>query len=50
MRKPVFGVCDQVRLKLGCSATETGTSLKILDLTSIGEGLDSGGGGGPANQ
>ena len=22
-RKPVFGVCDQVRLKLTCSATET---------------------------
>ena len=23
MRKPVFGVCDQVRLKLACAATET---------------------------
>ena len=22
-RKPVFGVCDQVRLKPACSATET---------------------------
>ena len=22
MRKPVFGVCDQVRLKLACSASE----------------------------
>ena len=22
-RKPVFGVCDQSRLKLACSATET---------------------------
>ena len=22
-RKPVFGVCDKVKLKLACSATET---------------------------
>ena len=36
MRKPVFGVCDQVRLKPACSATETSKSLEILDLTSIG--------------
>ena len=27
MRKPVFGVCDQVRLKPACSATETSKSL-----------------------
>ena len=31
-RKPVFGVCDQVRLKLACSGTE---SLEISDLASI---------------
>ena len=35
MRKPVFGVCDQVRLKRACSATETSQSLEILDLASI---------------
>ena len=34
-RKPVFGVCDQVRLKPACSAKETSQSLKILDLVSI---------------
>ena len=31
-RKPVFGVCDQVRLKLTCSASET--SFEISDLAS----------------
>ena len=31
-RKPVFGVCDQVRLKPACSATETSKSLEMLDL------------------
>ena len=36
MRNPVFRVCDQVRLKLACSATETSTSLEILDLESLG--------------
>ena len=30
MRKPIFGVCDQVRLKPACSATETSYSLEIL--------------------
>ena len=35
-RKPVFGVSDQVRLKLACSATETSYSFEILDLASIG--------------
>ena len=36
MRKSIFGVCDQVKLKLACSATETSESLQILDLESIG--------------
>ena len=29
MRKPVFGVCDKVRFKPACSATETSYRLKI---------------------
>ena len=29
MRKPVFGVCDQVRLKPACAATETSSRLEI---------------------
>ena len=33
--KAVFRVCDQVRLKPACSATETSYSLEILDLASI---------------
>ena len=32
MRKPVFWVCDQVRLKPACLATEPSSSLEILDL------------------
>ena len=36
MRKYVFGVCDQVRLKPACSATETRQSLEILDVASMG--------------
>ena len=36
MRKPVFGVSDQVRLKLACSATETNYSLEILDTETRG--------------
>ena len=35
-REPVFGVCDQVRLKPACSARETSWSLEILDLANIG--------------
>ena len=35
MRKPVFGVSDQVRRKLACSTLETSWSLEILDLASI---------------
>ena len=35
MRKPVFGVSDQVRLKLARSAIETCYSLECLDLASI---------------
>ena len=35
MRKPVFGVCYQVRLKPACSATETEQELR-LDLAGIG--------------
>ena len=36
MRKPVFGVCDQVRLKPACTASETGWNLEILDLERRG--------------
>ena len=36
VRKPVFGVCDQVRLKLLCSATETSYRLEILDIETRG--------------
>ena len=31
-RKPVFGVCDQVRLEPACSATETSLRLEISDI------------------
>ena len=36
MRKPVFGVFDQVRYKPGCTATEDGKRLEISDLESRG--------------
>ena len=36
MRKPVFRVCDQVRLKPACSTTEANSCLEILDVASIG--------------
>ena len=36
MKKPVFGVYDQGRLKPACSAAETSYSLEILDLSSLG--------------
>ena len=36
MRKPFFGVSDQVRHKLGCTATEDGYRLGISDLGSRG--------------
>ena len=36
MRKPVLGVSDQVRHKLGCTATEVGQRIEILDLESRG--------------
>ena len=32
MRKPGFGVFDQVRLKPVCSATEASKGLEILDI------------------
>ena len=32
MRKPVFGVCDQLRLKPSCSADETSWRLEISDI------------------
>ena len=32
MRKPVFGVSVQFQNKLGCTATENGKKLEILDL------------------
>ena len=34
MRKPVFGVSDQVQHKPGCSATEDGKRLEISNLGS----------------
>ena len=34
-RKPVFGVCDQVRLKPACSATEASLRLEIVAMTDI---------------
>ena len=36
MRKPVFGVSNQVRHKPGCVATEDGQRLENLDLGSRG--------------
>ena len=36
LRKPVFGVFDQVRHKPGCTATEDGKRLEISDLGSRG--------------
>ena len=36
MRKPVFGVCDQVRLKPACSAVETSKRLEISDIETRG--------------
>ena len=38
MRKPVFGVSEQVHHKPGCTATETedGQRFEISDLGSIG--------------
>ena len=35
-RKPVFGVCDQLRLKPACSADETSWGLEIPAVTSRG--------------
>ena len=34
-RKPVFGVCDQSRLKLACAAAVASYSLEILEIASI---------------
>ena len=34
--KPAFGVCDQLRLKPACSATETSLDLEISVLASRG--------------
>ena len=36
MRKPVFGVSDQVRHKPGCTTTEDAERLEISDLGSRG--------------
>ena len=36
MRKPVFGVSDQARHKLGCTLTEDGKRLEILCIGSRG--------------
>ena len=35
-RRSVFGVCDQVRHKLACAATETSTSLEISYIATTG--------------
>ena len=35
-KKPVFGVCDQVRLKPACSPTEASYSIEISDIASTG--------------
>ena len=35
MGKSVFWVCNQVRLKPACSATDNSYSLRILDLASV---------------
>ena len=34
-RKHVFRICDQVRLKPACSATETSKNIEILHATSL---------------
>ena len=36
VRKPVFGVSNQVRHRPGCAITEYGYGLEILDLRSRG--------------
>ena len=36
VRKPVFGVSDLVRHKLGCAVTKDGKRLEISDLGSRG--------------
>ena len=36
MRKPVFGVSDQVGHKQGCTTAEDGKKFEISDLGSIG--------------
>ena len=36
MRKPVFKVCDHVRLKPACAGTETSWGLEILAIGSRG--------------
>ena len=36
MRKPVFGVCDQVRHKLACAAKEARQRLEISDIETRG--------------
>ena len=36
LRKPVFGVCDQLRLKSACSADETSLGLEISAIASRG--------------
>ena len=41
MRKPVFGVYDQVPHKPGCTTTEDEYRLEILDLESRGNVLAS---------
>ena len=35
-RKPVFGVCDQGRLKPACAATEARQTLEISDIETRG--------------
>ena len=35
-RKPVFGICDHIRLKPACSATETSWGLEVLAIAGRG--------------
>ena len=42
VRKPVFGVSDQVRHKPGCTITEAGYRLQISDIGSRGDSENKG--------
>ena len=38
--KPLFGVCDQLRLKPACSATETSLGLEISAIANKNQNRD----------